>query len=290
MSQPRSETSWSRTNFAQVALSPGPVAAAVIAAGAHVGVLAAVDEQRVAGLDVHALRLRDLLQLPAVHRPIRRDVRFAPVARHVEEHALGDDAVLPGVDRAPGGTLRRHADVRVAAPPHPVDVPHVTERVDVRDGLAVVDEADVVDAGAGAVRTRALADEVLLRLEHPAHRDPAAVADEAGRRRALLRCDEVDGALLIVVSPAAPVAEIPVPRFDLRLGRHAPFRRLGAGGRCRCGRVRLPDVAFQELRRREGVARQRFAGVSSGRGGCARRARDSRSGRRRADRRQKPSS
>ena len=228
-----------------------------------------------------------------MHRPVRRDVRLAPVARHVEQDAPGDDAVAPGVDGAPGGSLRRHAGVRVAAPPHPVDVPHVAQGVDVRDGLAVVDEADVVDAGAGAIGARALADEVLLGLEHPAHRDPAAVADEPGRRGALLRRDEVDGALLVVVAPAAPVAEVAVPRLHLGLrgqrrvrlhaGRRCPGRRRPAGSR-------LPRVTFEELRGREGVAGRRVAGVRSVRGRPACRARDARSGRRRADRGQKPSS
>ena len=271
----------------------GPVPAAVLAAGAHVGVLAAVDEQRVARLDVHALRLRDRFQLPAVHRPVRRHVRFAAVARHVEQHALGDDAVAPGVDGAPGGSLRGHAGVRVAAAPHPVDVPHVAQRVDVRDGLAVVDEAYVVDAGAGAVRARALADEVLLGLEHPAHRDPAAVADQTGRRSALLGRDEVDGALLVVVAPPSPVAEIGVPRFHLGLRRQRRVRLNGGGGRPRCrrrGRGRLPRVALEELRGREAVARRRVAGACCVRGRSGRGARDSRPGRRRADRRQKPSS
>ena len=272
---------------------PGAVAAAVLAAGAHVGVLAAVHQQRVAGLHGHALRLGDRFELPAVHRTVRRDVGLAAVARHVEEHSLRDDAVAPGVDGAPGGSLRRHADVRIVALPHSVDVPHVTQGVDVRDGLAVVDEPEVVDARPGAVRTRALADEVLLGLEHAAHRDLAAVADQAGRRGALLRRDEVDGALLVVVAPAAPVAEVAVPRLHLVLRRHRRVRlprgRRRPGPR-RCGRCRLPCVTFEELLGREGVARRLVSGVRSARNRAARAACDPRAGGRRAHRRQEPSS
>ena len=143
----------------------GPVPAAVRVAGAHVRLPAAVDQERVARLDLDALGLRDLLQLPALHGPLRRDVRLAPVARHVEQHAAGDDAVTPCVDRAERGALRGYLGVGIAALPHPVAVPHVAERVDMGHGLPVVDEAVVVDDGAGASRTGALAEEVLLGLE-----------------------------------------------------------------------------------------------------------------------------
>ena len=46
-----------------------------------------------------ALCLRDVLELPAMHRFPDRDVLRASETRHVVEHTARDDAVAPAIDR-----------------------------------------------------------------------------------------------------------------------------------------------------------------------------------------------
>ena len=77
---------------------------------------------------------------------------------------------------------------RIAAVPHAVAIPHVDERIHVRDRDAVIFEAVVVDdgvAGAPLVDT----DVMLFGCEHASERDRPARLDQRRRRCALGGCD-----------------------------------------------------------------------------------------------------
>ena len=254
----------------------GAPPAAVVAA-LHVRCPAAVHEEGVAGFHGDPLCGRYRLELVSADRSVRRHVGLAAVAGHVEQDALGDDAPVPVGDVAEVGALGGDLDVGVAALPHAVLVPDVAEGVDVGHGRAVVDEAQVVHDVAAVPAERVLGDEVLRRLEDAAERDRPAGAHEAGGGGAFLGADEVDGAHLVVVAPAAPVAPVAV---------HRRVVGLGLGG-CRGGRRwrRRPPrphrrrpvaggLAGQELRRREGLG----AGVRGALGLCQGRGRPGQGG------------
>src|SRR5581483_12313320 len=100
-----------------------------------------------------------------------------------------DDALAPVLDAAEAGAGARHLLLGVAPVPHPVVVPDVAERVEMRRHVAVVDEPVVVD-GAAPARAGHRADPVLRRHRVPragayghiaAQGDDAAAADESRR-------------------------------------------------------------------------------------------------------------
>ena len=162
--------------------------------------------------------------------------------------------------------------VGVAALPHAVLVPDVTEGVDVGHGRAVVDEAQVVHDVAAVPAERALGHEVLRRLEDAAERDGPAGAHEAGGGGALLGGDEVDGADLVVVAPAAPVTPVAVHRGVVGVGGLRGGRRRASDRCCRpCRGGPVPgSLAGQELRRYAeclGLGGRAARGCRHGRGG-----------------------
>src|SRR5262249_8728802 len=109
-------------------------------------------------------------------------------------------------------------------------VPGVAERVDVGGRDAVVVDAVVV-RGEAALAPRMRPHEMVSRQrvvgtgvlrKRSAQRDAAPGGHEPGCRRALGRCDQVDGAELIVLAPAAPVAPLSDPALHFMLCRYLP--------------------------------------------------------------------
>ena len=74
----------------QAGFVPGPAPRAAILG--RIDFAAAVHHHGIAGMQLQALGPRNLLQFPAVHGLIVRNVRLAPVLRHVEKHAPGHQA------------------------------------------------------------------------------------------------------------------------------------------------------------------------------------------------------
>src|SRR3989304_3079020 len=89
---------------------------------------AAVDADRVAGLERDPALDEDVLQLPAVHGRVLRHARHAAVARDVQHDAAGQDALRPVLDRPEAGAVARDLPLRVAPVPHWPPVPGAAER------------------------------------------------------------------------------------------------------------------------------------------------------------------
>ena len=185
-----------------------------------------VDADRVTGLEPDAPLAQDVLQLPAVDGSLLRHARDGAVARHVEQHAARDDPLGPVLDRSERRPIERDLPLRIAAVPHRLVVPGVAERVDVRRGHAVVEDAVVV-GGEPALAARERAHVVLrgegvveprLLREGPAQRDGAPAAHQSRRRHALGRRDEVERADLVVRPPASPVPAV------ANVAAHVSFR------------------------------------------------------------------
>jgi hypothetical protein len=138
-------------------------------------------------------------------------VALRPAGGHVEQDAARGDAVEVGVDRAPGGAGRGEA-VLERPPVEQLAVPgHVAERVDVSDREAVVDEVEAVQHDVGPLAVRREGDVVHERrrgADVARERHGAAGADERRGLGALGGGDQVRGAALIVVAPAAPVVQV----------------------------------------------------------------------------------
>src|SRR5262245_6020040 len=186
-----------------------------------------VDADGVARLELDPPLGEDVVELPAVHGCVVRHARRAAMARDIEHDGAGHDALGPVLDRPEPGALERDLLLRIAPVPHRVVVPGVAERVDVGRRDAVVVDAVVV-RGEAALAPRMRAHEMVSRQrvvgagifrKRPAQRDATPGAHELGCRRALRRCDEVDGAELIVLAPAAPVAPLPDPALHFLLCR-----------------------------------------------------------------------
>ena len=203
---------------ARTLLSPRPERPAVGSVGVRglPGLPAGVDADGVPRLQGHPVRRQDVLELPAVHGRLLGHAGDPPMARDVQHHAARDDAVGPVLDRPERRPVEGDLLPRVAPVPHRLVVPRVAQRVDVRGGHAVVEDAVVVRGEAArpprerphvvlgrdrVVRTRFLG-------EGPAQRNRPARADEARRRRPLGRRDEVDRADLVVGAPPPPVPPV----------------------------------------------------------------------------------
>src|SRR5207302_7483251 len=101
----------------------------------------------------------------------------------------------------------------------------VAEGIDVGDRVAVVHEVEAVEHRIGALAVhgeRHVVHERGLRPDVPRERDGAPGPYERLRPRALRRGDQVHGAELIGVTPAAPVVELLEVPFDARRWRWRP--------------------------------------------------------------------
>ena len=117
MSQPRSETPWSRMNLAQEIWRPGTGTATESATGPLECFSAAVHHQRVTGAHLDTLCVRDLLELPPVHRLLRSHVVLPTVTRDIEEYSAGNNAIAPCRDGAELRAIRIDGLVRRASLP-----------------------------------------------------------------------------------------------------------------------------------------------------------------------------
>src|SRR5216683_6504722 len=197
------------------------------------GFASPIDDQGIARLELHALRLGNILQLPAVNRLFLSHERLATETWDIEQHPTRDDAGGPVGDRAKPRTVEADLVFRVSAIPHAVVVPHVAERVQVGCGLPVVRDAVEVDGPATAA-TVYQAHEVLRRIqvvrrrvigELSAEGDRPAAAHQRSRPYAFFSSDQANGADLVVRSPAAPVTSVTQVALYFALGRDWPLRQ-----------------------------------------------------------------
>ena len=189
--------------------------------------VAAPQHHHVARLHLHAGAPLRLVQLARGHRAAHRDVALIAPGRHVEEHATGGDAAVEDrVDRAPQRALDGEA-LRERAPVVQLAVPaHVAERVHVGDPVAVVDHVEAVEHHVHplALRRKRHVVHVHRPRDHVARqRDGAALLDQPLGLRLLGRRDQVHGAELVVVPPAAPVVQLLEVAFDATLPSNSQF-------------------------------------------------------------------
>src|SRR6185503_10157708 len=69
------------------------------------GFASRVHADGVPGLEPDVALAEDVVELPAVHRPVLRHERGAAMAGDVEHDAAGDDALLPVLDGAEAGPV-----------------------------------------------------------------------------------------------------------------------------------------------------------------------------------------
>ena len=200
-------------------------------------------EKDVTRFDADPLRPLRGLEVFGHHPLPRLEPLHAAGARDVQEHTAAHHAVVQHLDGVDGGALARGDQV---ARPAVVElaVPEVVRgRVDVRDVVPVEDHAD--ELGGAATLEDPLVGVVIAALtgvDHEAHRlhggvggqlgapgagagHAHAIRDEPRSRRALLRGDQVEGAELVILAPAAPVGQ------GAHVLAHLRFR--GDGGRRR---------------------------------------------------------
>src|SRR5215510_1085142 len=174
----------------------------------------AVHDERIARLDGHALGCGDVFEFPAMHGLVNSDVGLAAVFRDIEQHATGNEPGAPMVNTPKGSPFKGNFLVRVAAVPHTLIVPRVTQRVEMGRGDAVIINTHVVCREAPCATWDNL---------HPvvrwigvawagqfwkvtAERDATARPYERSSLDALGRGDQVNGPDLIVLAPTPPIA------------------------------------------------------------------------------------
>ena len=122
--------------------------------------------------------------------------------------------------------------VRVAPVPHPVFVPDVAQRVQVRVGLAMIRNAVVVRGQPTPRFPDSTVHEVLRRGrvvgrrglgKLPAQRHRPSGLDQLGGGQALLIGHHVHGANLVVFSPASPIPVLFQVGQNFVFGRYSPF-------------------------------------------------------------------
>ena len=224
-----------------------PAFALPVSHGSQLGLAPRVtgaDEQDVAGPHPHALVALRRLEVLAEHVLARLDPGNTAHARHVEQHAAPDQAVLEDVDRTGLGALRGDRLVRLAVVETTV-VGDVAEGVDVAVAVVVVVDADVVlgeahgprpDVDVGQHRHVVVGGlghvDARLGLERLAERDRGSAANEPGGGGDPGGREMVQRASLAVVVPAAPVgdrfeelAELSAVMSTLGIGAHPRARR-----------------------------------------------------------------
>src|SRR5262249_6638808 len=163
----------------------------------------------------------------------------------------------PVLHRSEGGAVEGDLVLRVAAVPHGALVPGVAERVEMSGRDAVVEDSVVVERGAAlsplqrlheVLRRKGVVDPGLLG-ERPGQRHDAARPAEPGGLDSLPRRDQIDGSTLVIRAPASPVAAIPDPALDLRLGRQPSVGHLHLIP-YRCVASRAPRAAASNCGRR----------------------------------------
>src|SRR5204863_7324504 len=105
----------------------------------------------VARLERDPLRSDNLFQLPTVNWLFVANKLRTTVARHIQEHAAGDDAAGPVGHVAPVHAIEGDFLRGLAAVPHAVVIPGVAERVEVRTCLTVIRDAVEVDDACAAL-------------------------------------------------------------------------------------------------------------------------------------------
>ena len=130
-----------------------------------------------------------------MHGRLRRHVRLATVPRHIQKHSARDESAGERRDICESCSAGVEFLVWIATVPHPVLVPYVTQRIDVRHRETVVHESVVVDDEPPVWRSL---DKMLLGFEDAAERDSSARLHQCCCIGALLSSQEIDGTHLIV--------------------------------------------------------------------------------------------
>src|SRR5918996_2415631 len=86
-------------------------------------------------------------------RLLHGDKGLSSVFGNIQEHAAGDDALFPMLDRPPLRSIEGDHLVRIAAVPHAVAIPYMAQRIQMRGSLAVIRDAVVVGGAATAFPT-----------------------------------------------------------------------------------------------------------------------------------------
>src|SRR5262245_44027866 len=100
-----------------------------------------IDADRVARPEGDAARPRDVLELPAMYRPLLGHRRHPTMPGYVQQHATRDDALGPVLDGPERGAVEGDLLLRVTSVPHRLFVPRVAEGVDVSRGDSVIEDA-----------------------------------------------------------------------------------------------------------------------------------------------------
>ena len=175
------------------------------------------DQQDVAGIHGYALLALGRLQVCSVRMLSRLEPAHAPRARDVQEHAATDEPVLQNLDRVGAGPVLVDFVFCLAVVEQTV-VGNMAERVDVRVPVVVIvgtdvvlDELDafwlcvapaperrhVVIGGHRVVRG-------FLRVDGQAHRHRHTVLHQPRGGDDAIRCEQVQGSALVLLSPLAP--------------------------------------------------------------------------------------
>src|SRR4029450_6957745 len=166
-----------------------------------------------------------------MHRLIKSHVGLTAVFRDIEQHTTGNEPGAPMIHAPKSGSVKSNFLVRVAAVPHALVVPRVTQRVEMCRGDAVIIEAHVVRREAAGTARDDL---------HPvvgwigvtwtgqfwkvtAKRDATTRSNERGRLDALRRGDQVNGADLVVLAPTPPITPLMEIGEHFLTCRYAPF-------------------------------------------------------------------
>src|SRR5262245_1065960 len=88
-----------------------------------------------------------------MHGLVKSHIGLTPVLRDIEQHATGNQPGAPVLHTPKGGPIEGNFLVRVAAVPHALVVPRMTQRVEMRRGDAMIINTHVVRReAAGAAR------------------------------------------------------------------------------------------------------------------------------------------
>ncbi len=181
-----------------------------VGVGLPEGLVAVAHDHYVARLDLDSRPRGDRIELLRCDRLADGDVALLAAGGDVEEHAAGRQAVKVSVDRAPGRPGRGQAVLESSAVVELAVPRHVAQRVDVRDREAVIHEVEPIEHHVGALaarRERHVVHDRRLGPDVSRERDRPAGSHQRRGLRALRGGDQIRGAALVVVAPAAPVVQ-----------------------------------------------------------------------------------